>query len=102
MGFIDQAYFLLAAPAPILAALLVLLAVGGLVRAAPGPIQLVGLVLALLWSLGLVAGFAVVELVTGWTGDLTALLRDLSPAGIILFLAGLIAIIGCVVRFTRS
>jgi hypothetical protein len=98
----DQAYFGLAAPVPLLGLLLLALAIGGFMRAAPGRLQTIGLVIALLWSLGLIIGFVLVELAANWDGDLVGLLRVLSPAGIIFFLAGLIAIIGVLTRFGRS
>jgi hypothetical protein len=101
-AIVDQAYFSLAAAAPLLVGLLVLLVIGGFVRAAPGPLQLIGLIVALVWGVGLAALFQIVEVLSGWTGDLTALLRDLSPAGIIFFLAGLIVVIGSLTRFARS
>jgi hypothetical protein len=98
----DQAYFGLAAPAPLLGLLLLALAVAGFVRAAPGPLQVVGLVIALLWSVGLIILFLVVELAGNWSGDLVGMLRDLTPAGIIFFLASLIVLIGTLTRFARS
>jgi hypothetical protein len=98
----DQAYFGLAGPVPILGLLLLVLAVAGFARAAPGRIQVVGLVMALLWSVGLILLFVVVELAANWGGDIVALLRDLTPAGIIFFLAGLIVVIGTLTRFGRS
>ena len=98
----DQAYFGLAAPAPLFGLLLLALAVAGFVRAAPGMLQTVGLAIALLWSAGLVILFIVVELAANWGGDIVGLLRDLSPAGIIFFLAGLIVLIGTLTRFGRS
>jgi hypothetical protein len=101
-GLADQAYFGLAAPVPLFGLLLVALAIAGFVRAAPARLQTVGLVIALLWSLGLIIGFVLVELGSNWDGDLVGLLRVLSPAGIIFFLAGLIAVIGVLTRFGRS
>jgi hypothetical protein len=98
----DQVYFGLAAPVPLLGLLLLLLTVAGFVRAAPGAIQVVGLVIALLWSVGLIAGFGVVELARNWTGDLVGMLRVLTPAGIIFFLSSLIILIGTLTRFARS
>jgi hypothetical protein len=98
----DQAYFGLAAPVPLLGLLLLALAVGGFMRAAPGRLHTIGLVITLLWSLGLIIGFVLVELAANWDGDLVGLLRVLSPAGIIFFLAGLIAVIGVLTRFGRS
>ncbi|MEP7081943.1 MAG: zinc ribbon domain-containing protein [Chloroflexota bacterium] len=98
----DQAYFGLAAPIPLLGVLLVGLVIGGFVRATPGPIQTVGLAIAALWSVGLAVLFVIVELVGNWNGDLVALLRVLTPAGIIFFLASLIVLIGTLTRFGRS
>jgi hypothetical protein len=98
----DQAYFGLAAPAPLFGLLLLALAIAGLVRAVPGMLQRIGLGIALLWSVGLIVLFVVVELAASWTGDIVALLRDLSPAGIIFFLAALIVLIGSLTRFGRS
>ena len=92
----------LAAPVPILAALLVVLAIAGFVRAAPGALQRIGLVIALVWSIGLIVLFVVVEIFGNWNGDLVGLLRDLTPAGIIFFLSSLIVVIGTLTRFARS
>ena len=98
----DQAYFGLAAPAPLFGLLLLGLAIAGFVRAAPGMLQRIGLGVALLWSVGLIVLFVVVELAASWSGDVVALLRDVSPAGIIFFLAALIVLIGTLTRFGRS
>ncbi|HJP71848.1 MAG TPA: zinc-ribbon domain-containing protein [Candidatus Limnocylindria bacterium] len=98
----DQAYFGLAGPVPVLVLLLVVLAIAGFVRAAPGMLQRIGLVIALLWSVGLVVLFVVVELGGNWGGDLVAVLRALTPAGIIFFLASLIVLIGTLTRFGRA
>jgi len=98
----DQAYFGLAAPAPLFGLLLLALAVAGFARAVPGMLQRIGLGVALLWSVGLIGLFVVVELAASWSGDIVALLRDLSPAGIIFFLAALIVLIGSLTRFGRS
>lgn len=98
----DQAYFGLAGPAPLFGLLLLALAVAGFMRAVPGMLQRVGLGIALLWSVGLIVLFVVVELAASWSGDIVALLRDLSPAGIIFFLAALIVLIGTLTRFGRS
>jgi hypothetical protein len=98
----DQAYFGLAAPVPLFALLLVLLAVGGFVRARPGPLQTIGLAVALLWSVGLIVLFVAVELLGNWDGDLVGMLRVLTPAGIIFFLSSLIVLIGALTRFGRS
>ena len=98
----DQAYFGLAAPVPLLGLLLVALVVGGLLRATPGPFQTVGLAIAALWSVGLAVLFVIVELLGNWDGDLVGLLRVLTPAGIIFFLASLIVLIGTMTRFGRS
>lgn len=101
-GLADQVYFGLAAPVPILAVLLVVLAIAGFVRGAPGALQRIGLVIALVWSIGLIALFVVVELLGNWEGDLVGLLRELTPAGIIFFLSSLIVVIGTLTRFSRS
>jgi hypothetical protein len=61
-----------------------------------------GLVIALLWAAGLVLLFVVVEVFGGGGSDLIGILRELSPAGIIFALAGLIVVIGCITRFGRS
>ena len=98
----DQLYFGFAAPVPILAALLVVLAIAGFVRAAPGPLQRIGLVIALVWSIGLIVLFVVVEIFGNWNGDIVGLLRELTPAGIIFFLSSLIVVIGTLTRFARS
>ena len=98
----ETTYFGLAAPVPILVALLVVLAGAGLLRAAPGLLQRVGLLVALAWGLGLVALFLVVELVGGPGGDMVQVLRALSPAGIIFLLAGLIVAIGTLTRLWRA
>jgi hypothetical protein len=101
-GLADQAYFGLAAPVPVLGLLLLALAVAGFARANPGMLQVIGLVIALVWSVGLILLFVVVELAANWGGDIVGLLRDLTPAGIIFFLAGLIVVIGTLTRFGRS
>jgi len=101
-GLPAQAYYGSAAPAPILAALLVLLAIGGVVRARPAVLQRIGLLVALVWGIGLGALFVVVELIGGPDGDLLDVLRALSPAGIIFLLSGLIVLIGVLTRFSRA
>ncbi len=98
----DQAYFGLAGPVPILGLLLLALAVAGFMRATPGPVQTVGLVIALLWSVGLIVLFVLVELLANWGGDLVGVLRVLTPAGIIFFLSSLIVLIGSLTRFSRG
>lgn len=98
----DQAYFGLAAPSPLLGLLVLALAVAGFVRAAPGPLQAVGLGIALLWSVGLIVLFLVVEVLGNWDGDIVGLLSVLTPAGIIFFLSSLIILIGVLTRFGRS
>ena len=87
---------------PILVLGLVLLALAGFVRAAPGRLQRVGLLIALVWGLGLAALFLVVELFGGPGGDLLSVLRSLSPGGIIFLLAGLIVAIGTLTRLWRA
>ncbi len=98
----DTIYFGLAAPVPILAVLLGILAVAGFMRARPGTLQVPGLVIALAWSVGLIVMFLIVEVIGGWSGGLVDVLRQLNPGGIILFLASLIVMIGTLTRFGRS
>jgi hypothetical protein len=98
----ETTYFGLAAPVPILVALLVVLAGAGLLRAAPGRLQRIGLLIALAWGLGLAALFLLVELLGGPGGDVVQVLRALSPAGIIFLLAGLIVAIGTLTRLWRA
>jgi hypothetical protein len=98
----QQAYFGFAAPAPILVGLLVLLAIGGFARAAPRALQTIGLLIALLWAVGLIVLFVMVEVAGSWHGDLVGMLRELSPAGIIFFLASLIVLIGTLTRFAKA
>ncbi len=101
-GFADKAYFGSAAAAPILVAVLVVLAVAGFLRAAPGQLQRAGLVIAILWALALVVLFAIVEVAGGWNGDLVELLRGMTPGGIIFLLASLIVLIGSLTRLART
>ena len=101
-GLADQAYFGFAGPAPLFVALLVVLAIAGFMRAVPGSLQRIGLGLALIWALGLIVLFLVAEVFASWSGDIVGLLRDLSPGGIIFFLASLIVLIGTLTRFARS
>ena len=98
----QQAYFGFGAGAPILVALLVLLAIGGAVRAAPRALQTIGLLVGLLWAVALIVLFAMIEVAGSWQGDLVGMLRDLSPAGIIFFLASLIVLIGTLTRFAKA
>jgi hypothetical protein len=101
-GLADRAYFGLAAASPILAVVLAAAAIAGFVRARPGMLQLAALVVALLWSVGLVVLFVAVELAGNWDGDLVGLLRLLTPEGIIFMLTSLIVLIGAMTRFGRS
>ncbi|MCC6618584.1 MAG: zinc ribbon domain-containing protein [Chloroflexi bacterium] len=102
-GLAATIYFVLAAAVPILALLLAIGAIAGAVRARPGPLQLIGLWIALVWSVALAGGFVLVEVLGNWSGgDIVGLLRNLSPGGIILFLASLIVLIGALTRFGRS
>jgi xanthine/uracil permease len=98
----ETAYFGLAAPAPILIVMLVLLAAAGLVRSTPGTVQRVGLLIGMLWGVGLALLFVLVELLGGPGGDLVQVLRSLSPGGIIFLLAGLIVAIGTLTRLARA
>lgn len=98
----EQAYFGFAAPVPLLIGLLVALAVGGFLRPAPAALQLIGLVVALLWAVGLVVLFVLVEVLGGAGGELLDIVRGLSPGGIIFMLASLIVVIGGLTRLGRS
>jgi hypothetical protein len=98
----DAAYFGLAAAVPALVLMLVVLAAAGLLRAAPGAIQRLGLILGLAWGLGLALLFLLVELLGEPGRDLVQVLRTLSPGGIIFLLAGLIAVIGSLTRLWRA
>lgn len=101
-GMAGEAYFGLAAPAPVLVVLLIVLAAVGALRGAPGRFQRIGLAACLAWGLGLTFAFAGVELLGRSGGDVVETLRGLSPGGIIFFLAGLIVTIGAAVRLARS
>ena len=98
----NQAYFGLAAPVPLFALILAVLAIAGLMRARPGMLQTIGLVIALVWSVGVIVLFGVVEVGGNWSGDVVGVLRELTAAGIIFFLASLIVLIGTLTRFGRS
>ncbi|MGZ6255699.1 MAG: zinc ribbon domain-containing protein [Candidatus Limnocylindria bacterium] len=101
-SLLDSGYYGLAAPVPVLILGLVVLALAGFVRAAPGTLQRIGLLIVLAWGLGLAALFLVVELFGGPGGDVISVLRSLSPAGIIFLLAGLIVAIGSLTRLWRA
>jgi hypothetical protein len=101
-GIADKAYFGFAAAAPILVAILVLLTIAGFLRAAPGGLQVIGLLIATLWAIGLIVLFVALEVVGNWSSDIVSVLRLISPAGIIFLLASLIVLIGCATRFARS
>jgi hypothetical protein len=101
-GIAEQAYFGFAAPAPILIGLLLILAVAGIARRVPGPGQLIGLVIALLWAIGLVVLFVIVEVLGAGGGDVIDILRALTPGGIIFMLASLIVVIGVLTRLGRG
>ena len=99
---LDQAYFGFAAAVPILAALLLILAVVGFARARPRIVQVLGLLLALVWVLGLGGLFVTIEVMGADTTELTQLLRSLSAGGIIFFLSSIVIVIGVLTRFARS
>jgi hypothetical protein len=82
--------------------LLVLLALAGVIRRVPGPLQLIGLLIALVWAIGLVALFVVVEVLGAGAGDLLGIMRVLTPGGIIFMLASLIVVIGVLTRLARG
>jgi hypothetical protein len=101
-GLVDHAYFGVAAVAPLIVLLVVILAVAGFVKAAPGRLQGMGLAIALVWSIGMAVLFVLVELLGGAGSGLADMLRNLSPGGIIVFLASLIVLIGTLTRFARG
>jgi len=97
-GLLESAYFGLAAPLPLLALLMVVLAIAGVAWGVPGRIQRVGLGVVIAWCLAFAALFVVVEIGSGLGDDLIGLLRGLSPAGLIGFLSGGIGAIGAATR----
>ncbi len=101
-GLADQAYFGFAAPSPILVVLLVVLAIAGVIKRAPGLLQVIGLVIALVWAIGLIALFVAVEVLGAGASDLLGIMRVLTPGGIIFMLASLIVVIGVLTRLARG
>jgi hypothetical protein len=101
-GLASQAYFGFGAPAPVLVALLVALAVGGMIRARPAGLQMIGLLVALVWAVGLLGLFVIEEVLGGPGTDIIGILAALSPGGIIFALASLIVLIGVFTRFGRG
>lgn len=97
-NFLETAYFGLAAPLPLLAGLLALLAAVGVVRGTPGRLQRIGLIIAIAWCAAFAALFVVVEVGSGLGTGLIGLLRGLSPAGLIGSLSGVIGAIGGLTR----
>ena len=97
-GLLQSMYFGFAAPLPVLAGLLIVLAVTGAVRGSPGRVQRIGLGIAIAWCAALAALFVIVEIGSGLGDNLIGLLRGLSPAGLIGFLSGVIGTIGGVTR----
>ena len=97
-GLLEAAYFGLAAPLPVLVALMLILAAVGVLRAVPGRVQRVGLGIVLVWCAAFATLFVVVEIGSALGSDLIGLLRSLSPAGLIGFLSGVIGGIGSVTR----
>ena len=65
-------------------------------------LQVIGLVISLVWAIGLLVLFVVVEVLGSDSGDLLGMLAALSPAGIIFALSSLIVIIGTLTRFGRG
>ena len=97
-GLLQTAYFEVAAPLPVAVGLLLILAVVGVVRGAPGRPQRIGLGIAIAWCAALAVLFVLVEIGSGLGDDLIGLLRGLSSAGLIGFLSGIIGAIGSVTR----
>jgi hypothetical protein len=97
-GLLQTAYFGVAAALPVAVGLLLILAVVGMVRGAPGRPQRIGLGIAIAWCAALAVLFVLVEIGSGLGDDLIGLLRGLSPAGLIGFLSGIIGAIGSVTR----
>ena len=101
-GLAAQIYFGFAAPVPLLILGLLVLAGWGLRSAAPQGAQRIGLLVAGAWALALSVGFVGVELLAGPGGGVIAVLRALSPAGVIFLLAGLVSAIGVATRLARG
>ena len=97
-GFLESAYFGVAAPLPLLVLLMVVLAAAGVVWGIPGRVQRVGLGAVIAWCLAFAALFVVVEVGSGLGDNLLDLLRGLSPAGLIGFLSSVIGAIGAATR----
>jgi len=97
-GLLQTVYFGVAAPLPVVVGLLLILAVAGMLRGAPGRPQRIGLGIALACCAALAVLFVLVEIGSGLGDDLIGLLRGLSPAGLIGFLSGIIGAIGSVTR----
>ena len=97
-GLLESAYFGVAAPLPVLALLMVLLAAAGIVWGIPGRVQRIGLGVVIAWCLAFATLFVVVEIGSGLGDNLIGLLRGLSPAGLIGFLASVIGSIGAATR----
>ncbi len=97
-GLLEAAYFGIAAPLPVLVAVMLVLAGVGVLRAVPGRVQRVGLAIVLAWCAAFAVLFVVFEIGSALGGDLIGLLRSLSPAGLIGSLSGVIGAIGSVTR----
>ncbi len=97
-GLLESAYFGVAAPLPLLALLMVVLAAAGIVWGIPGRVQRIGLGVVIAWCLAFAALFVVVEVGSGLGDNLIDLLRGLSPAGLIGFLSSVIGAIGAATR----
>ncbi len=97
-GLLESAYFGVAAPLPLLALLMVVLAAAGIVWGVPGRVQRIGLGVVIAWCLAFAALFVVVEVGSGLGDNLIGLLRGLSPAGLIGFLSSVIGAIGAATR----
>jgi len=99
---LESAFYGVAAPLPLLALLLVALAVAGFGRSHAGRWQRTGAWLAMAWCVAFVLLFLLAEVAGGFGDGLIGLLRGMSPAGLIGFLASLIGIVGTVTRLADS
>lgn len=93
-GLLAAAYFGVAGPAPAVAAGLIALAGWGFARGSPGRAQRIGLAVAGVWAAAVIVLFGAVEVVGPLGDGLLALLRGMTPGGVVLLLAALVSGIG--------